>query len=222
MLWECCEVAFHTLCSGIASCYAEEIVQTSFALRRFQLEWGIVMEENNILQNENMEETLNLQEQPQDGGYQSSGQVQSGSYQGSGQMQDGNYQNAGQAQGGYYQYGGYQQSNSYPQNNYYMQNGYANNGYQNYNGNYQPYNNMPPYADSQLELEEPVKVSEWILSLVLMMLPCVNIIMMFIWAFSNTEKKSKSNFFKAALIMYGIMAVLMVMLWMVVIILAAI
>lgn len=75
--------------------------------------------------------------------------------------------------------------------------------------------------DSQLELEEPVKVSEWILSLVLMILPCVNIIMMFIWAFSNTEKKSKSNFFKAALIMYGIMAVLMVMLWMVVIILAA-
>ena len=67
-------------------------------------------------------------------------------------------------------------------------------------------------------MADTVKVGEWVLSMVLMMLPCVNIIMMFVWAFSSTEKKSKSNFFKAALIMYGVIGVLMVLLWMAMII----
>ena len=53
-------------------------------------------------------------------------------------------------------------------------------------------------------LEEPVSMGEWMVSLLLMLIPCVNIILMFVWAFSKTEKKSKSNFFKAQLIMVGI------------------
>lgn len=32
--------------------------------------------------------------------------------------------------------------------------------------NYQPCQQMNPYYDSQLELEEPVKISEWVLALV--------------------------------------------------------
>lgn len=100
--------------------------------------------------------------------------------------------------------------------------GYANNtysggayngGYSNYNNGYQPYNNMPPYQDNQLELEEPVKISEWVLSMVLMMIPCVNIIFMFVFAFSKSEKKSKSNFFKAYLIVFGILFALLLVLW---------
>ena len=106
------------------------------------------------------------------------------------------------------------------QNNAYQNDGYQNNSYTNggYSGNgypnaYQPYNNIPPYGNDQLELEEPVKVSEWVLSMVLMMIPCVNIIMMFVWAFSNTEKKSKSNFFKAYLIFFAIMMALGILMW---------
>ena len=110
------------------------------------------------------------------------------------------------------------QSNTY-QNSGYQNTGYSNdyagNNYQNYNNysNYQPYQQMNPYNDSQLELEEPVKVGEWVLSIVLMFIPCVNIIMMFIFAFSKTEKKSKSNFFKAYLIVYAITLALVFLFW---------
>ncbi|MGN1151773.1 MAG: hypothetical protein ACI4SN_06385 [Lachnospiraceae bacterium] len=103
-------------------------------------------------------------------------------------------------------------------------NDYAGGNYQNYNNynNYQPYPQMNPYNDSQLELEEPVKVGEWVLALVLMMIPCVNIIMMFVFAFSKTEKKSKSNFFKAYLIFYAIMLALVFLFWIAIILMAAV
>lgn len=159
----------------------------------------------------------------QNGGYyQNNHFSNSGYYRNNGSQDTGYYHNSGSQNSGYCQ-GNESQKDTYPQNGYYLDNGYANQGkadYHNYNS-YQPYGNMPPYTDNQLELEEPVKVSEWILSMALLMLPCVNIVMMFVWAFSNTEKKSKSNFFKAALIVYGIMMALMVLLWMVVIIFAA-
>lgn len=87
-----------------------------------------------------------------------------------------------------YQNANYQQ---YPYNNY-------TNG--NYGNNYQM-----PYQPPQMELEEPVKMGEWLVAMLLMMVPCVNIVMMFVWAFSKTEKKSKSNFFKAYLVMFGVL-----------------
>lgn len=57
-------------------------------------------------------------------------------------------------------------------------------------------------------LEEPVSVGEWIVSMLLMLVPCLNIIMMFVWAFGKSEKKSKSNFFKASLIYMGVILAL--------------
>ena len=53
-------------------------------------------------------------------------------------------------------------------------------------------------------LEEPVTKGEWAICFFLMMIPCVGFIMMFVWAFSKSEKKSKSNFFKVQLIFMGI------------------
>lgn len=110
------------------------------------------------------------------------------------------YNQGGNNQGGNNQ-GVYSQNayqNNYNQNNY---NGnYQQYPYQNYNGNYQ----MPYQQPSQLDLEEPVKMGEWLLSFLIMVIPCVGIVMMFVWAFSQTEKKSKSNFFKACLIVYAI------------------
>jgi hypothetical protein len=52
----------------------------------------------------------------------------------------------------------------------------------------------------EVELEKPVGVGEWMLTTLVMMIPLVNIIMMFVWAFSSKTKKSKSNYFKATLI----------------------
>ncbi len=62
-------------------------------------------------------------------------------------------------------------------------------------------------------LEEPVSMGEWALSLFLTLLPCVGIIMMFIWAFGSSEKKSKSNFFKVQLIFTAIGIVLSVIIY---------
>lgn len=57
-------------------------------------------------------------------------------------------------------------------------------------------------------LEEPVSVGEWVITFLIMMVPCVNIVMMFVWAFSKNEKKSKSNYFKVQLAIVGIIFVL--------------
>ncbi len=114
-----------------------------------------------------------------------------------------NYQgNDYQNQNGDYSNNGYQ-NGSYPNN------GYQNNTYQNPNpnyGNYQPYQQVYPTANG--DMEEPMSVGEWMITLLLMMIPCVNIIMLFVWAFSKTEKKSKSNFCKAELIFAGIVLAL--------------
>lgn len=83
-----------------------------------------------------------------------------------------------------------QQGYPYPPQGEYQQNGYPQGGY-------------------QQELEEPVSMGEWLVSLILIMfVPCVNIVLMFVWAFSKKEKKSKSNFFKAQLILTGIVLVI--------------
>ncbi len=64
------------------------------------------------------------------------------------------------------------------------------------------------YAPSQDETEIPITMGEWMISLLVMMIPCANIIMAFVWAFSEKEKKSKSNFFKAYLIYMAISVLL--------------
>lgn len=64
--------------------------------------------------------------------------------------------------------------------------------------NQQPYQ-QAPYQQSGVEMEEPVSFGEWMLTMLIMMIPCVNIIMMFVWAFGD-GKKSKSNYFKASLV----------------------
>lgn len=66
----------------------------------------------------------------------------------------------------------------------------------------QQFQSQPVYQEG---LEEPVKMGEWLIALLIMMIPCVNIVMMFVWAFSKGDKKSKSNFFKAYLVYFAIM-----------------
>ena len=68
------------------------------------------------------------------------------------------------------------------------------------------------YQEPESDLEEPVSVGEWLVSMLLMLIPCVNIVLMFVWAFSSKEKKSKSNYFKAALIFAAIVLVLYIIL----------
>lgn len=137
--------------------------------------------------------------QPQDPYGQSGAQSQSSYSQYGTQSQD-PYGQAGtqQSQGAYSQAQGTQDSgqNSYYQNPYY-QSSYQQSGYQQpqYQG-YQTY-------QSGSEMEEPMSLKEWLITDLLLMIPCANFILIFVWAFSSSEKKSKSNFFKAQLIFMG-------------------
>lgn len=105
-------------------------------------------------------------------------------------------------QSSYYQ-SPYQQS-SYQQSSYqqspYQQSSYQQSSYQ--QPQYQSYQNYQTYQNSG-ELEEPMSLKEWLITDLLLMIPCANLILIFVWAFSSNEKKSKSNFFKAQLIFTG-------------------
>lgn len=98
--------------------------------------------------------------------------------------------------------------NAYANQNTYGQNMYGQ-PQNNYTGGYgQPYANYnqqsyqgPGYTPT--EKEEPVGMGEWVGLLVLAnFVPCIGVILMIVWAFGNTEKKSKSNFCKAFLIVW--------------------
>lgn len=75
----------------------------------------------------------------------------------------------------------------------------------------QPYQQQP-YQSGDSDMEEPVTFADWMVSMLLMYIPCVNIIMMFVWAFGSNTKKSKSNYFKAALAWTAIAIVLAIVL----------
>ena len=68
------------------------------------------------------------------------------------------------------------------------------------------------YREPETVLDEPISMGEWLVTMLLMLIPCVNIVLMFVWAFSSKEKKSKSNYFKAALIFAAIVLVLYIIL----------
>lgn len=82
-----------------------------------------------------------------------------------------------------------------------------------YTGGYKQssvYQQPPSYQSA--DLEEPISMGHWFLCLLVCMIPCVNVIVMLVWAFSSSEKKSKSNFFKAALIWLAIQTLLSIVL----------
>ena len=53
---------------------------------------------------------------------------------------------------------------------------------------------------------EPISMGEWVLTILLTAIPCICIIMLFVWAFGDTKntKPSKSNYAKASLIWMAI------------------
>lgn len=101
------------------------------------------------------------------------------------------YQNNQTAQDNQNQYS-YGTQNNQGQAGYQNQNPYATQTYGQNNTGYQGY---------QPEMEEPVKMGDWLLlQCLLSFIPCVGIILAIVWAFSKTEKQSKVNFCKAYLI----------------------
>lgn len=64
----------------------------------------------------------------------------------------------------------------------------------------QPYQQQQPYQTGDSDLEEPVSFADWMLTSLIMIIPCVNIIMLCVWAFGAGTKKSKANYCKAMLV----------------------
>ncbi|MFA9398939.1 MAG: hypothetical protein ACERKV_11845 [Clostridiaceae bacterium] len=53
-----------------------------------------------------------------------------------------------------------------------------------------------------------VTLGDWLLTILLSLIPIVNIVMLFVWSFSGSTPKSKSNWAKATLIFVAIGIVL--------------
>jgi len=79
---------------------------------------------------------------------------------------------------------------------------------QSYQPYQQSYQQQQPFSAGDSGLEEPVSFGEWMVTMLLMCIPCVNIIMLFVWGFGSGTKKSKSNYCKAMLIWMVIIGVL--------------
>jgi membrane protein YdbS with pleckstrin-like domain len=62
--------------------------------------------------------------------------------------------------------------------------------------------------DITYQQAEVVSVKEWLITIVVMLIPIVNIVMMFVWAYGKNTHPSKANFFKAQLIMMAVFFVL--------------
>lgn len=98
------------------------------------------------------------------------------------------------------------------------------NAYQNYNQNYnqaQPYQQpnyvQPPAASTE---DEHMTVGGWIGVFCINLIPCVGslvyIIMMFVWAFGSTPKKSLKTFARAQLLIMAIVLVLVIILFIII------
>jgi len=57
-------------------------------------------------------------------------------------------------------------------------------------------------SDANKENDKIISTGEWVASKFLLLIPVVNIIFLFIWAFNKTENRNKSNWAKATLIIY--------------------
>ena len=60
-----------------------------------------------------------------------------------------------------------------------------------------------------------VTVKEWLITMLIMIIPIVNLVMIFVYAFGGSSNPSKANYFKASLIMALIGVVLWILLFLV-------
>jgi len=51
-------------------------------------------------------------------------------------------------------------------------------------------------------------IQEWVLTLIISLIPIIGFIMLFVWGFSSTSNANKANFAKSALIVWAVFIVL--------------
>ena len=75
---------------------------------------------------------------------------------------------------------------------------------QNYNQN-QQYQNYVTQKNTSV-----VSIGDWIITMILMIIPVVSLIMLFVWAFGSNTPESKANWAKATLIFYLVGIILLI------------
>ena len=84
-----------------------------------------------------------------------------------------------------------------------------------YNTSYS--NGQIPYNQVQLgkEVDAVVSTGEWMLTMLVLSIPCVNIIMLFVWAFGNGNKNTR-NFSRACLLWMVIMTAIVIIFYVII------
>lgn len=67
------------------------------------------------------------------------------------------------------------------------------------------------YQSPNLEQAPVMTVKDWIVTFIVCAIPLVNIIMLFVWAFSDNANPNKRNYAKASLLLTAIFIVLYVL-----------
>jgi len=77
------------------------------------------------------------------------------------------------------------------------------------NNMYQP-PTPPPQADGDTAV---MSTKEWVVTYLIMMIPCVGLIMAFVWGFGGSGNLNRRNYCRAFLIVIGILIALYLLLW---------
>ena len=95
------------------------------------------------------------------------------------------------------------------QGNYYYDTGagqtYQQQQQQPYQQQYQPY--QQPGYDPGMD-QTPLSMGEWILTILVMMIPCVGLIIYLVWAFGKNGNVNRRNYCRAYLIIYTVILVI--------------
>ncbi len=70
----------------------------------------------------------------------------------------------------------------------------------------------PAKGYNELKQAPVMKVKDWLIIYLIMLIPIVNIVMLFVWAFNENINPNKSNWAKASLIWLAIVMVLYILL----------
>lgn len=101
---------------------------------------------------------------------------------------------------------------------YTSQNQYQNMNYQQqYQDNYN-YNvgNNTGYTQNYNQMDTtPMSMGDWVLTILALMIPCAGIVLYFVWAFGKNGNVNRRNYCRAALIIYGVVFVLYIVLFMI-------
>lgn len=69
---------------------------------------------------------------------------------------------------------------------------------------------QPDYIAPEAELAPVLKFGDWLLMLIISLIPIVNVIVLFIWALDSTGNPNRRGFARAMLLLIGVYCALMV------------